>query len=99
MPIKPMTLLAWPRRCVRGFRSMPFDAKTRFITGATLDSTGAALAACTVELFRTDTNQVQAVTISDGSGNYTFTSPGNFNFYVVAYKAGSPDVAGTTVNT
>jgi hypothetical protein len=37
--------------------------------------------------------------VSDGSGNYSLICAGSGTFYVVAYKAGGPDVAGTTVNT
>lgn len=81
------------------FRSQPFDNKTRFITGTTKDSTGAALGSCTVQLFRTADDSFQSEITSDGSGNFSFTSPGQFTYYIVAYKAGAPDVAGTTVNT
>jgi hypothetical protein len=37
--------------------------------------------------------------LSDALGNFTFDNPGSGPFYIVAYKVGSPDVAGTTVNT
>ena len=70
------------------------------VRGVTKDSTSAPLAAVTVSLFLTSTNALLGTTVSDGSGNYDFplfTPVGPF--YVVAYKAGSPDVAGTTVNT
>ena len=36
---------------------------------------------------------------SDASGNFRFDDPGAGPFYVVQYKPGSPDVAGTTRNT
>jgi hypothetical protein len=36
---------------------------------------------------------------SDASGNYIFYPSVSGPFYVLAYKAGSPDLAGTTVNT
>lgn len=69
------------------------------ITGVTRDSTGIALASCVVDLFRTDNDvKVDAVT-SDGSGNYSFRVGPGTPYYIVAYKAGAPDVAGTTVNT
>ena len=70
------------------------------ILGVTKDSTSTPLGGVTVSLFLTSTNALLGTTISDGSGNYDFplfTPVGPF--YVVAYKAGSPDVAGTTVNT
>lgn len=70
------------------------------VFGVTKDSTSTPLGGVTVSLFLTSTNTLMGQTISDGSGNYNFTL---FNpsgpFYVVAYLAGSPDVAGTTVNT
>lgn len=71
------------------------------ISGVTKDSTGAALASCTVDLYRTIDKTWQQTVVSDGSGNYVFSPVNNGNgpFYIVAYKAGAPDVAGTTVNT
>lgn len=78
----------------------PSPGKLFAIAGVTKDSTGVALAACTVTLFRTGSNVQVDQVVSDGSGNYSFpnVSPGS-SYYVVAYKAGAPDVAGTTVNT
>lgn len=87
------------KRSSKPFRSQPFDAVTRYITGVTRDSAGAALGSCTVQMFRTSDDAYMGETTSDGSGNYTLVSPGNFNLYLVAYKAGATDVAGTTVNT
>ena len=70
------------------------------ISGVTKDSAGAALGSCTVHLFNTGTDVECAETVSDASGNYSFSVPGNSSAnYMVAYLAGSPDVAGTTVNT
>jgi hypothetical protein len=71
------------------------------IFGVTRDSSSNPLASCTVSLYRTDTSAQIASVVSDGSGNYKFQFPvtGATNFYIVAYKAGSPDVSGTTVNT
>jgi hypothetical protein len=69
------------------------------IIGVTKDATGAVLGSCRVELYLTSTDAPQATQTSDGSGNFTFSNPGAGPFYIVAYKAGSPDVAGTTVNT
>lgn len=81
------------------FRSKPFDAITRYIVGVTKDSAGAALGSVVVQLFRTSDDAFMGEMTSDGSGNFTFASPGNFNCYIVAYKAGATDVAGTTINT
>lgn len=70
------------------------------ISGVSRDSGGVALGACTVDLYLTAEKTLVATTTSDGSGNYSFTVPGNSqNFFVRAYKSGAPDVAGTSVNT
>lgn len=70
------------------------------ITGVTRDSAGAVLGNCTVHLFNTIDDAEIAQMNSDASGNYSFTIDGNGQQrYAVAYLAGSPDVAGTTVNT
>ena len=74
---------------------------TLTISGVTKDSTGAVLGGCKVHLFTTDLDTLVAQITSDPTtGVYSFTGVGmGRNYYVVAYKAGSPDVAGTTVNT
>ena len=71
------------------------------ITGITKDSTGVAVGGCTVKLYKTSSDAVVDTTLSDANGNYSFpiAMGGNETFYVVSYKAGSPDIAGTTVNT
>jgi hypothetical protein len=72
------------------------------ITGVTRDASGATLASCTVDLFRTSNDTKMATTTSDGSGVFTFSigiADTSVNYYLVAYKAGSPDVFGTTANT
>jgi hypothetical protein len=70
------------------------------ISGVTRDSAGATLAACTVTLYRTVDNVMVDSVTSDANGAYAFGSASaSFTYYIVAYLAGSPDVAGTTVNT
>ncbi len=71
------------------------------ISGVTRDSTGATLDSCVVDIFDTVTNNFLATTVSDTNGNYSIGVNGSpaARFYAVAYKAGSPDVEGTTVNT
>lgn len=70
------------------------------ITGVTKNASGSALASCTVKLFRASDDLLIASTTSDGSGSYSFNVGNNTTqYYLVAYKAGSPDVAGTTKNT
>lgn len=75
------------------------DSQYALLTGITKDATGAALAACVVRCFRTTPAVFVSQTVSDGSGNYRASSLGGVACFCVAYKAGSPDVAGTTVNT
>jgi len=86
---------------VKNFNGVPLAASDQDfrITGVTKDSTGAALGGCVVDLFRTVDDSVAGRTVSDASGNYTIYATPQLTHYAVAYKAGSPDVAGTTVNT
>ena len=69
------------------------------LSGVTRNSAGVVLASCRVALCLTATNAVVATTFSDGAGAFAFDMPGTGPFYLIAYKPGSPDVAGTTVNT
>jgi len=68
------------------------------LTGVTRDSSGAVLGSCKVVLY-SSIDVVIASMYSDASGNFSFRNPGTGPFYLVAYKTGSPDVAGTSVNT
>lgn len=80
-------------------RPMPTQPPIR-ISGVTRDSTGAALGGVSLVLFRADTEQLVERMTSDGSGNYASSPVGLGILYQVdAYKPGSPDVAGTTLNT
>ena len=70
------------------------------VSGITKDATGAALGSCVVDLYRTTNDVFVKRTTSDATGAYAFDVAGTDGpFYVVAYKAGAPDVAGTSVNT
>jgi hypothetical protein len=79
----------------------PMPAKQWIVSGITKDSTGVALASCVVQLFRTFDDKIMDEVTSNASGVYEFRSASNPSntHYIVAYKVGSPDVAGTTVNT
>lgn len=86
---------------VRGFQSgeSPVFEYPYSITGVTRDSNGTALGSCRVGLFRTmDDSFVHQVT-SDASGNYAIPASNLLQHYLVFYKTGSPDVAGSSVNT
>lgn len=80
---------------------LPYPPQYFRLTGTTKDSTGAALGACTVDWFNTADDTKLGTTTSDANGLYEFRSAGQppNAYYLVAYKVGSPDVAGTTVNT
>lgn len=81
------------------FRSTPLAQSNPVITGVTRDSAGNPLGTCVVRCFRTSTNDFVATATSDVSGNFTVFATGTGPFYLVAYKDGTTDVAGTTVNT
>lgn len=79
---------------------MPPPAVFYTISGQTKDSTSTPIGNCTVELYETARDLLIEKTTSNGDGYYYFKGPAStITHYVVAYKAGSPDVAGTTVNT
>lgn len=70
------------------------------LSGITRDSTGTVLAGCVVDMFRTANDTLISSTVSDAAGAYTLPVSGPAGpFYLVAYKAGSPDVSGTSANT
>ena len=59
-----------------------------------------AIGGATVTLFKTATNtQIALSQTSAPDGTYSLGAPTAETCFVVAYKAGSPDIAGTTVNT
>lgn len=69
------------------------------LSGVTRNLRGQPLGLVTVDIFDTATNTIQGTTVSDGGGNYTVTLNTGANCFAVGYLAGSPDVAGTTLNT
>ncbi len=83
-----------------GRRPAPFRLRPNFkISGVTRDGTGAALASCLVKLFRSSDDTLLATTTSDANGAYLFKMTDSLGvYYVTAYKAGSPVVAGITVD-
>ena len=83
-------------------RPLKLPARIAMISGVTRSSTGAVLGSCRVELYETTRDQpLQTVTSDATTGAFIFTAArySPRTHYIVAYKAGSPDVAGTTVNT
>jgi hypothetical protein len=79
--------------------SADFGIATYIISGTTRDSTGAALGLCTVHVFRAIDDVEVGLIRSDANGLFRIYVPVSLQFYIVAYLPGSPDVAGTTVNT
>jgi hypothetical protein len=70
------------------------------VSGYTRNSAGTILPGCAVHLFRTSDDLEMDQTTSDTNGYYEFrTAIPAESYYAVAYLAGAPDVAGTTVNT
>lgn len=80
---------------------LPYPPTYFRIAGTTKDSTGAALGSCVVEWFDTATDQKLGTVTSDANGLFEFRTAGQppNAYYLVAYKSGSPDVAGTTSQT
>lgn len=69
------------------------------IIGVSRDANGNPLGNCVVKVFRTSDDVLVATTTSDGSGNWTVYPNQQGNYYFVEYKAGAPDVFGTSPNT
>jgi hypothetical protein len=96
-----------PRNPVKSFaENFPyFEERNLRITGTTRDSSGNPLGGCSVVLFDSAENTVADSSVSDASGNYILNVPVGFSqpqtkrWKILAYKPGSPDVVGATVNT
>ena len=87
----------WSERYYR--HSQGAASRVGFV-GVTRDQYGTPVGSCVVQLFLTATDAFIMEVTSDASGNFllqSWYSPDTH--YIVAYKAGSPDIFGTTVNT
>jgi hypothetical protein len=73
----------------------------RFIKGTCVDSVDAPVANAIVQGFVTATDAYVGEVTANNDGTYTLGTEtiAGVQHYLVAYKAGSPDIAGTTVNT
>lgn len=67
--------------------------------GITRDQYGAPLGGCSVRVFRTSDGVLVHETVSDANGQFLGCAYDTAAYFLVFYKAGSPDVFGTTVNT
>lgn len=74
---------------------------SRFIRGTCVDASDVAVANATVQVFRTSDDFYLGQDVSRDDGTYIAPADvaAGTQCYLVAYKAGSPDTAGTTVNT
>lgn len=74
---------------------------TKFIKGTCLDGSSAPVSGAVVQGFVTATDAFvgQTETAADGTYAVGTANLASTPHYLVAYKAGSPDIAGTTVNT
>ena len=77
----------------------PFFERPYTVSGTTTNGSGTPLANCNVNLFTTKDDVKQSEIYSDANGNYTIPASQYLTYYATAYLPGSPDVAGTTVNT
>lgn len=76
------------------------NGATKFIRGVCKDSGGNTVSGAIVQGFLTATDAYVGETACDSYGNYELGTPyPGAAHYLVAYRAGSPDISGTTVNT
>lgn len=72
----------------------------KFVLGMAVDASDVPIANATVQAFRTSDDALAGEGVSRDDGSYA--APSRFGagaHYIVAYKPGSPDIGGTTVNT
>lgn len=85
--------------CVQRIFVRALGSLNMSLSGTSRDSSGAVLGFCTVLVFRTQDNRFIGSTTSDALGAWTFPLLQGGPFFLVEYKAGSPDLAGTSQNT
>lgn len=83
-----------------GYAPVVLHERNYAISGVTQDATGLPLGGCVVKLFLAATDTLVAQTISAPvTGAYSFVVDKTQSYYEVSYKAGPPDVYGTSLNT
>lgn len=80
-------------------RVFAYGDGNRELRGVSRDSVGAILGNCRVMIFRTEDMSFVKETTSDASGAWAVSMMAGGPFFYVEYKAGAPDVAGTSKNT
>lgn len=83
--------------------SKPFRSKSgilnTILSGVSRNSVGVALGNCRVMIFTSPDNRFVMETTSDINGVWSVYIMVSGPFYLVEYKKGSPDLAGTSINT
>lgn len=74
-------------------------SQSKKVIGTTKDASGNPLGSCIVQAFATVDDTFLGQTVSDTAGYYVLPVFYTAAIYLVAYKAGGSDVAGTSVNT
>lgn len=96
-------MLSEDANCVGRWDTIPEGGghqSQRRLIGNTLDATGAPLGSVTLQGFRTSDDLYVGRVVSDSGGYYDLPTPfPGTAHYIVAYKSGSPDITGATVNT
>ena len=78
----------------------PSGANGRFVfNGFSRDASGGVIAGVTVKCMLTATDTKQSEAVSDGNGLFVVSTAEAGGHYLIFYKTGTPDIAGTTVNT
>lgn len=100
----PMTILGGDARDFGAWspdqRSSRGNGSRKYIMGACRDVDGNAVPGATVVGFLTAGDLLVAETACDDKGNYELPTPyPGAPHYLVAYRTGAPDIAGTSVNT
>jgi hypothetical protein len=91
-----------PRRqaLVAEFSILQTGTSSFTMSGIAYDSTGTTpQASAVIDLFLTGSDTLVQSTVTDSAGAFWFSLMAPGPYYIVGYKPGSPDIAGTTVNT
>jgi hypothetical protein len=76
------------------------NGSVKFIMGQCFDAGSLGVSGAIVQGFLTANDQIVGETTADSNGRYELGTPyPGAQHYLVAYRAGSPDICGTTVNT
>lgn len=67
--------------------------------GFSRDASGGVIAGVTVKCMLTATDTKQSEAVSDADGLFVVSTSEAGGHYLIFYKTGTPDIAGTTVNT